>query len=90
MAKKHRSIEEELLRHIRDEYLSKTSREEIASDTNLFETGTVDSAGLLSFISFIENKYGISVPDEDLLPENFVCVARIADYIRTRTSCVAK
>jgi acyl carrier protein len=82
MGTKHREIEATLMAYIREECLSRYGQVELADETNLFEAGIVDSAGLLSFIGFIEKEYGITVPDDDLLPENFVTVARIAGYIR--------
>ncbi len=76
------TIEAILSTYIRDECLSRNSKADLAYGTNLFEAGIVDSAGLISFIAFIERTFGLSVPDEDLLPENFVSIAAIADYIR--------
>jgi acyl carrier protein len=82
MRAKQRAIEATLIAYIREECLSRHGKVELADETNLFEAGIVDSAGLLSFIGFIEKEYGLTVPDEDLLPENFVTIARIAKYIR--------
>ena len=81
MGKDHRAIEATLTAYIREECLSINGQLDLTDETNLFEAGIVDSAGLLSFIGFIETEYGITVPDEDLLPENFVTIARIAEYI---------
>ncbi len=77
------SVEETLIRYLRQECLSTAGNTSLAEDTDLFEAGIVDSAGLISFISFVEKEYEITVPDEDLLPQNFSSVARIAHYIRS-------
>jgi acyl carrier protein len=82
MGTNHRAIEATLIAYIREQCLSRNGQVELDDETNLFEAGIVDSAGLLSFICFIEEEYGLTVPDEDLLPENFVTIARIAGYIR--------
>ena len=81
MGTNHKTIEATLTAYIREECLSRNGQTERPDETDLFEAGIVDSAGLLSFIGFIETEYGITVPDEDLLPENFVTIARIAEYI---------
>lgn len=79
-----RDIEDILLKYIREECLPHTGEIEFSDTKNLFESGTIDSAGLISFICFIEKEFNFAVPDEDLLPENFVSVSSIADYIRRR------
>lgn len=78
------TIEEALAAYLREECLPRNSRVKVTYSQNLFETGIVDSAGLISFIAFVEMTFGLTVPDEDLLPENFVSLFAIANYIRTR------
>ncbi len=75
-------VEATLAAYIREECLSRNTTSDLAYGTNLFDAGIVDSAGLISFIAFIEQTFGLNIPDEDLLPENFVSIAAIADYIR--------
>jgi len=77
-------IEERLAAYLMEECLPRNSAATLSSDQNLFETGVVDSAGLISFIGFVEREFGMTVPDEDLLPENFVSLSSIARYIRAR------
>ena len=52
----------------------------------LLESGILDSQGVLEVVTFIEQEYGISVPDDDLVPENFQSVERISAYVESRTS----
>ena len=58
-------------------------------DQSLIQSGIVDSTGLLELVSFVESKYALSVPDDDLLPENFETIANISAYIVARTPPVA-
>ena len=39
-------------------------------DTNLQNAG-IDSFSTVEIILFIERKYGVSIPDEKMIPENF-------------------
>ncbi len=82
MERHNGNIEAILATYIREECLSRNTKADLGYGTNLFEAGIVDSAGLISFIAFIEKTFGLSVPDEDLLPENFVSITAIANYIR--------
>ena len=55
-----------------------------SDEDNLFNTGILDSAGLLHFVGFIEKKFELNIPDEDLIPEKFTSITSIASYIRSR------
>jgi acyl carrier protein len=56
----------------------------VADDESLMKNGTLDSTGILELIMFVEEKFKLKIPDEDMLPENFDSVRAIADYIETR------
>lgn len=56
----------------------------IAPDASLLDSGLIDSTGIIEVVSFLEAEYGIEVADEDIVPENFETVRRIAAYIATR------
>ena len=48
---------------------------------NLLAKGIVDSHGVMELVAFLEERYGISVRDEDLTPENFESVARLDEFV---------
>ncbi len=50
-------------------------------DISFMEKGLIDSTGILELVAFVEEKYGISVADEELLPENFDSVNNLSRYI---------
>ena len=77
-------IEKNLLAYIQKECLSKNSDYVPGFDDDLFDAGIVDSAGLISFLAFIEREYHINIPDEDLLPENFKSISAITNYLSSR------
>jgi acyl carrier protein len=56
----------------------------LGDTTSLLETGIVDSLGLLRLVVFIQEQFGITVDDVDLVPENFDSVAAISAYLRSR------
>ena len=53
-------------------------------DDNLLEGGILDSMGVLELVEFIEAEFRITVSDEDLLPENFQTIERIASFVQQR------
>ena len=52
---------------------------------SLLETGILDSMGVLELVEFIEGEFRISVTDEDLLPDNFQSIERIAAFVQQKT-----
>ena len=56
----------------------------VKDSDHLLESGMLDSVGVLEIVSFIEQKYGVAVSDEDLVPENFQTIDRIAGFVRSR------
>jgi len=54
-------------------------------NTNLIDGGIVDSMSLVRLISFIEENYDIRVQDEDIVPEHFSSLKKIASFIAQRS-----
>ena len=56
----------------------------LADETPLLESGILDSLTLLRLVVFLEERFGITMGDADLLPQNFASVNTICAYLRTR------
>ena len=56
----------------------------IESHESLFERGLVDSLGIAILINQLENKTRITVPEQDLLPDNFDSINAITAYVNSR------
>ena len=54
-------------------------------EESLFESGLLDSFALPDLVSAIEEEFSIKVPDSDLNPRKFDSLARMEDYISSRT-----
>lgn len=44
----------------------------------------IDSTGVLTLVTFLEEKYSISIPDEDVVPENLDSINNITAYVTKR------
>lgn len=53
-------------------------------DDPLLERGVVDSLGILEMVQFMTREFSIEIQDEDLTPENFASVTRLADFVMSR------
>lgn len=52
-----------------------------ADDQSFMESGIIDSTGLLELVSFVEEKYGISIGDRELVPENLDSLRNISHMV---------
>jgi len=55
--------------------------EGLAEDQSLLESGIIDSTGVLELVAFLEQRFGISVADRELLPENLDSVGNAARFV---------
>lgn len=53
-------------------------------DTDIFEKSILDSTGIIELVSFVEETFGISVPNIELVMDNFSSVNRIVKYIQSK------
>jgi len=53
----------------------------LGGQDSLLESGIVDSTGMLEIIQFLEEQFGISVDDLEVLPENLDSVVNLIQYV---------
>lgn len=53
----------------------------IGDDTSFLESGIIDSTGLLDLVGFLEERFGIRVEDEELVPDNMDSLRSISTYL---------
>ena len=53
-------------------------------DTSFLEQGIIDSTGVLELVSYLEEQFGISVEDEELIPENLDSLDNLAVYLEKK------
>ena len=75
-------IERDIREFIAENYI--LDADALASDASLTQNGVLDSMGVLELIMFIEQRFAITVPDDQALPENLDSVERIARFVRAR------
>jgi acyl carrier protein len=56
----------------------------VAVDASLLDSGLVDSTGILEVVLFLEEAFEITVDDEEVLPENFDSIERLAAYVERK------
>jgi acyl carrier protein len=61
-------------------------KQQLQDSDALLESGMLDSQGVLEVVTFVEETFSIIVADEDLVPENFQTIERIAAFVVSNKS----
>lgn len=54
---------------------------QLADDQSLLEYGLIDSTGILELVAFLEEHFGVHVPDEEMIPDNLDSIERLVRYV---------
>ena len=65
---------------ISDEFV--TDGSDIADDTNLLEEEIIDSLGIFTLVSFVEDRFGVKVDPEEVNLENFETLTAIESLVQ--------
>lgn len=58
----------------------------LKNDTPLIQSGLLDSLSLLKLVVFIEEKFGLKLKADEIVPENFDTINAICGYLRSRNA----
>jgi acyl carrier protein len=61
-------------------------KQQIKDSDPLLESGVLDSLGVLDLVSFVEQEFSVHVADDELVPENFQTIDRIAAFVASKSS----
>ena len=84
------SIEERIRVYIAENILFSDNGYAYPDDTSFLEEGIVDSMGIMELVMLVDEGFGITVEDEEVIPDNFDSVSRLAAYIRKKSAAVAE
>ncbi len=72
-----------VLDYVKKEYMEED--DDLTVDAPLISSGIVDSFSMVSLKRFLENKYKISIPDDQATPEAFDSVNKIVTLVKRFT-----
>ncbi len=58
--------------------------EKLNEDLSFQDNGILDSTGFLELITFIEEKFGIEISDQELIPENFDTLRKVSGFVQNK------
>lgn len=77
---------EDIKKGIRDYIIGAalSNDDELADNTLIFDTGLLDSMGLLFLIEFLSESYNVEVSDDELNEKNFESVNNIVSFVSSK------
>ncbi len=78
------SIREELRTFILETFLFGDDSEGFENGDSFMEKGIIDSTGVLELVSHLEQTYGITVEDEEMIPANLDSVDNLAAFVQRK------
>ena len=69
-----------LMEYVKNELL-RGRKITLREDEDLLSAGIIDSLGILKLVAFVEEHFAITVPDEDVVYENFCSIQAMAEYL---------
>jgi acyl carrier protein len=74
-------VEQKLRTFIYDKFFIEDAT--LTGDVSLTRSGIIDSTGVLEIILFLEETFGLKVPDKDAVPENLDTLNSLVRYVTT-------
>jgi len=75
---------ENQIRNFLSHHFPSARKKELGCREALLENGIVDSLGILDLVTFIEGKFAIAVADDELTPDNFYSIEKIALFVESK------
>ncbi|MBB3610678.1 acyl carrier protein [Rhizobium sp. BK602] len=79
-------LKEQIRAFVIESFLFGDTTRPIPDDASLIENDIVDSTGILELVAFVEDNFGITVGDAEILPANFDSISKVAAFIVSKRS----
>jgi acyl carrier protein len=56
-----------------------------SDDASFLQEGIIDSIGVMELVTYVGTAFGITVSPEDVTPDNFDSVSKLANYIQRKS-----
>jgi acyl carrier protein len=82
-------LERRIRTYVTTELLYDRDAGALGDDDSLLGPGLLDSVAILRLVSWLEEEFGVSIPDEDVVPDQIESVSRLAALVRRRQGASA-
>ncbi len=77
-------MKEAINEYISQHLLAGATDTAISNSDDLLGSGLIDSMGMMRLIAFIEERFGIQVPPEEMVLEHFMTINDMEAYLLTK------
>ena len=74
-------MESRIEEYIRIQFKISTTDPVFSREVDLFERGYIDSVGFVELLEFLRAEFGVEIPDEDLLSDDFSSIAGLTRIV---------
>jgi acyl carrier protein len=60
----------------------------LANSDSFLQLGIIDSTGIMELVSFLEQRYQITIQDEELIPQNLDSITRLVQFVSHKIEVV--
>jgi acyl carrier protein len=78
------AVKDEIRRFIDDNFIMGTRDAPLGDADSFLEHHVLDSTGFLELIAFLEERYGIKVGDDEMLPENLDSLESVERFVQLK------
>ena len=75
------AAEKEIRSYIVKNFLFGVDDGALTHEDSLLEKGVIDSTGVLEMVAFLDEKFGVTVLDDELVPSNFDSIKSLAAFV---------
>jgi acyl carrier protein len=75
-------VREQLHRHVVETFLFDNG--DVDDSASLLDEGIIDSMGVLELVLFLEENFGVSVTEREVVPENFDSIDALTAFVEYR------
>ncbi|MBE0591159.1 MAG: acyl carrier protein [Gemmatimonadales bacterium] len=66
---------------VRENFLYASPHVQLADSDQLLAAGIVDSMGVIEMLEFLQQEFGLTIPDDDVTEANLGSLSAIAEYV---------
>ena len=81
MAVDTQTLRSELRQFVIDSFLIGDENASLGDAESFMRSGIIDSTGILELTSFLEQKYGVTVEDNEMVPTNLDSIDNLVGYL---------
>jgi acyl carrier protein len=84
-----RTVHDAVVAYIRENFLYARPEYALRDDARLLDDGIVDSMGAVELVAFLQDRFDIVVPDDEITEDNFGTIAAIAGFVTRKRRSAA-